>query len=509
MRRSFRRRVRFRPGFVLQILLLAAVQAAAVPEPDPEWSPTEPDRYRMRSELSFTLTPALTFASNLWYPEETGAFPEFEQFYRYERAAPFALLEWETSYGPFSSLLTLPVRKSFLAADTAGPLPGFNLPADRLMDLDTTFPFRGGVRFASERFGLSFGRGRLTVGNGKWSSMTLNGQAPYFDHLQAYYDIGFFRATETVISLNPYLVTAEERSRQDQESFFHNWDPTAFRERVKTVTIHELSFNLGRLTAGIGELIVIGGRSLQLADANPFLVYHNLYGEDWGNVIAFLNLKYTPAEGVSVYTDLAVDDLTAPTETEAADAPPPAFGALLGAAWRTEPTPGAYVETTLEAAYVSPTFAFRDKPLQGPYARIMYLDNTVGGKRVWVDYPLCYYLGNDLVDGRLYTEFGLPARGSGRFEGFAGYHFLAKGEETLHGRFSDEGSGIHTGLLPRGTVEFTHGLEAGLTFTLSNRLSAGISGSLEFVSNSGHAAGAVIPEYSAGLFVSKTWSTGR
>ena len=507
MQRSARRASRPESVFIPLMLILTAARAAAAPDPAP--NPREAEPYRVRSGLSFTLTPTLTFASDPWYPEGTGAFPDFRRFYRYERTPRFALLEWETSYGPFSTLLTLPVRKSFLAADTAGPIPGFNLPFDRLMDLDTTFPFRGGVRFATERFGLSFARDRLTVGNGKWSSMTLNAQAPYYDHLRAYYDTGFFRATETVISLNPYLVTKEERTRQDEEKFFHTWDPTAFRERVKTVTIHELSFRLGRLTAGIGELIVIGGRSLQLADANPFLVYHNFYGEDWGNVVAFLNLKYGPAAGVTVYTDLAVDDLTAPTEAKDQSAPPPAFGALLGASWRAEPATGAYIETTLEAAYVSPTFAFRDKPLQGPYARIMYLDNTAGGKRVWVDYPLCYYLGNDLIDGRLHTEFGFQAVGGGRFSGYAGYHFLAKGEETLHGKFSDEGSGIHTGLLPRGTVELTHELEAGLSFMLPDGLSAGVSGSLAFVNNSGHAEGAFRTEYSAGLFVSKTWNIER
>ena len=154
-------------------------------------------------------------------------------------------------------------------------------------------------------------------------------------------------------------------------------------------------------------------------------MYHNFYGEDWGNVVAFLNLKYGPAAGVTVYTDLAVDDLTAPTEAKDQSAPPPAFGALLGASWRAEPATGAYIETTLEAAYVSPTFAFRDKPLQGTYARIMYLDNTAGRKRVWVDYPLCYYLGNDLIDGG-FTRIRVSGCRWRKILGYAGYHFLAK-----------------------------------------------------------------------------------
>ena len=44
---------------------------------------------------------------------------------------------------------------------------------------------------------------------------------------------------------------------------------------------------------------------------------------------------------------------------------------------------------------------------------------------------------------------------------------------------------------------------------LPDGLSAGVSGSLAFVNNSGHAEGAFRTEYSAGLFVSKTWNIER
>ena len=54
-------------------------------------------------------------------------------------------------------------EKSFLAAHR-GADPGLKPAFDRLHDLDRV-SVQGGVRFATERFGLSFARDRLTVGN--------------------------------------------------------------------------------------------------------------------------------------------------------------------------------------------------------------------------------------------------------------------------------------------------------------------------------------------------------
>ncbi len=50
------------------------------------------------------------------------------------------------------------------------------------------------------------------------------------------------------------------------------------------------------------------------------LVFHNFYGEDWGNVYGFLNLQYRPHPAFRSY----IDDVVSPVESGLENAYPSA-----------------------------------------------------------------------------------------------------------------------------------------------------------------------------------------
>ncbi len=462
------------------------------------------------SELGIGLAPTLVYrtdADRLLAADTFDRALALTAFYAYEALSNALEITWSTRLRGFSTFLSLPVRRSFYAAGSDAW--GTNVPWQSLLDLDTTLPFRGWVAWETPSFGVRLARDRLAIGQGYWSPMMVNAQAPYFDYLQAWYGFGGFRLSEQIIRLNPTLISDEERTNQALEAYNNSGDYAAYTERAKTVVMHALQWRPARwLELGLGEALIVGGRALQLSDLNPMLVFHDFYGEDWGNVFGFMNLAVTLPGQVRLYADAAVDDLTAPTETGVSSAPPPAWGALAGLQVRNSLSPRLSLFLVAEVAYVSPTFGQRTKPLQAPYSRILYLDNTVGGRRVWVDYPLGYYLGNDLIDGRTRLEADW---GWGTL--FAGYHELWKGQEELGGDPQVEGTGIHRGFLPRGVVEKTREVSAGLSLKPGPTFEIGLEGALRFTENPDHAGGGHRRDFDVTLRVSKEFllhsSAGR
>lgn len=154
--------------------------------------------------------------------------------------------------------------------------------------------------------------------------------------------------------------------------------------------------------------------------------------------------KWKVQDAFKLYFDICIDDLVGATEINAKNTPPNALGVMLGYSIRVINRKNVNLRWILEAAYVTPTFGIRSEPLQTFYARRMYIDNTVGGMRVYID-----------------------------------YHFLIKGEET----------GIHTGYYPRGITEIKNELKIKTKYKISNKISATTGGTITYYSNKDHIKG--------------------
>lgn len=438
---------------------------------------------KAENDLFFYLSPALFYRTDSHYPAgETEQFPDFRGFYEYEGLPLLADLGWQNYMGNLSTYFSLPLRRSFLASGAHSP--GTNLPYE-FFDIDTNFPFKGYLCWENDYFGFKLARDKIDLGPGYWSSVELNKQNPYWDYLSFFYESGAFRLNEYIIRLDPIITTAEQDSQ----------DLVGYSERAKNIVLHEFQWSLGNsLVLGIGELIMIGGRSLQLSDINPMLVFHNFYGEDWGNVAAFINLRWQLNPRLSSYLDIVIDDLVAPVESSNPNTAPAAGGALIGLQADFTTAGERRFFWVVEGSYVTPTFGTRSLSLQTFYARRMYIDNTVGGRRVYVDYPVAHYLGNDLIDFRTAVTVTLKRR----LELTVDYHLLFKGEESLGSDPAYEGSGIHQGYLPRGVVEVMNEVRAGCSYAISSRFSAAIDGRVTFLQNKEHIRGQEAFNYGIG-----------
>ena len=437
------------------------------------------------NDLFFYLSPTLFYRTDSHYPAAaTTSLPEFRDFYEYERIPLIADMGWQNYIGNFSTYFSFPLRRSYLASGAHSL--GTNFPYE-FFDIDTNFPFKGYLCWENNYFGFKLARDKIDLGPGYWSSVELNKQNPYWDYIRFFYNAGRFRLTEYIIRLDPILVTGDEQTRQDSV--------VGYRERAKNIVLHEFQWSLAdSLVLTIGEFIMIGGRSLQVSDINPMLVFHNFYGEAWGNVAAFINLRWQLSPSVLSYFDLVIDDLVAPVEAGNANTAPAAGGVLIGLQTDFTTAGDRRFFWVLEATYITPTFGTRSQPLQTFYARRMYIDNTAGGKRVYVDYPVSYYLGNDLIDFR--TAFTATLKK--RLDLTIDYHLLFKGEETLKSDPDDEGDGIHQGYLPRGVVEVMNELRVGCSYYFSSKFSAGINGRVTFLQNKDHISGQEAFNYGIG-----------
>ncbi|MBA7667685.1 hypothetical protein ES703_75782 [subsurface metagenome] len=236
------------------------------------------------------LSPSFFFRTDSHYPaHETTIFHDFKGFYEYENIPMFAEIVWQNYIINFSTYFSFLLRRSFLASGEHSW--GTNLSYN-FSDIDMNFPLKGYLCWENDFLGFKLARDKIDIGHGYWSSVELNKQNPYWDYFRFFYKGKSFQLTEYIIRLNPTLITQEEQDRQDTKPGYNNIEPDSYQERAKNIVLHEFQFFLGDfLILSVGEFIMIGGKSLQVSDINPMIVFHNFYGEDWGNVCAFLNLK--------------------------------------------------------------------------------------------------------------------------------------------------------------------------------------------------------------------------
>ncbi len=444
------------------MLLLPAILPAGGPDID--------------STLRISVTPTVYYQTER--TEKASIIP-FDKLYRYESIPFFAELLWAGSVGRTSFLASLPLRQTYLSSQDYNW--GTNFPY-RLLDTDTAFPYKGYISGDYDRFSFFFGRDVPDIGPGYWSSMTINKQAPYFDYGSVSFKIGRFTFSEYLINLDPRLLTDVERCRQEEDAAYNNLEPTEYSDRYKTVVIHDFGFSISdRLDLHIGESLIIGGRPPYLSNLNPFLFFHNFYTEDSANVFLFLNATVRIGNKGSLYTEISIDDIIGPMEAAVETAPPHAIGVLFGGDFTFVNNKALTIRNITEGAYVTPSFGIRTKPLQAPWSRIFYIDNYFGGYRFYGDYPLAFYMGNDIIDLRTLFLVSIPGAD---FQ--VDYHFLIKGEGTLK---DNPNEGWPEGWRPTGIPEYRHSFRLEASVSLTDELSVAAGGEIIYKWNDSHAAG--------------------
>jgi hypothetical protein len=162
---------------------------------------------------------------------------------------------------------------------------------------------RGHVRAANEWAAVTVGRERLIQGNGmRRYALLVSDYAPKVDYVGL--DLRYKRFFFTFFH---GWILGDEVITENVEGTFVRTIPE------KYVSFHRFGafFFDSRLQVGVSEMIVYGGRGLEVAYLNPFLFFksveHSLRDRDKA-MIAF-DVQARPVRGLELYADLLIDDL--------------------------------------------------------------------------------------------------------------------------------------------------------------------------------------------------------
>jgi hypothetical protein len=353
-----------------------------------------------------------------------------------------------------------------------------NIPFD-IVRLNTNFPQRGIGVYYNPPFEFRFGRDKLKTGPGKLSTLSLNQNVPYFDFLKARFFVDWFTFSFYIVQLNPTISPEESNYLDDlydnnaNPEYMGNANGKAYVERAKYLVISRATmYPFPWLSFTIMQMNLIGGRYPWFSDLNPFAIYHNTFAEGVYSVPFDFSCTVVPYKGVKLYFDFLLYDATVADETNPYNNPT-AFAYQFGFTLLSDPFfkfgPGRF-RLDGECALVDPWTYGKFYDLRKFTSRVIYIESYYG--RFWIDYPLGFYLGPDVVDFNLSLSYALP--GSWDFVCF--WNLNGKGEINLYG-WGDENDYSHIGDLdyqptgaPSGVVQWTNSIEFSVEYHFAENL---------------------------------------
>ncbi|MEA2067557.1 MAG: hypothetical protein U9O65_10815 [Thermotogota bacterium] len=286
----------------------------------------------------------------------------------------------------------------------------FNFPS--LMMVDMNFPYLGYIEYENELFDIAVGRFPIKWG---WSEYPLTiSPTTYQDNFTFTANFYSMKYYFHAISSYPLLSSAE---RDIQENFSDQHTPGIyFDDPSKYIFAHRVEFDHGIFEWGLGELNVVGGKTPDIIDANPLMIFHNTYGEGYSNVVVSLDGKLELRDDISVYGEISFDDYESLTES-GSGYKPTAYGFNLGGRYNFgDFTFWIEYDHISEWMYVTNYL---------PYLRVnvrQFHLNNGGTGRLLVDYPVGFMYGPDArmtslgIRGSLY-DMKISAK----------YNYLVKG----------------------------------------------------------------------------------
>ena len=242
-------------------------------------------------------------------------------------------------------------------------------------DFDSIFPKRAFMNVGGEHFLVSFGRDRVDWGNSNISNLVIDDHVDYHDYLRFTFFSDKFKYEFLTLFLE-YDVSCSQT--EDEGSKF--------------LIGHRLEFRpVDRLTFSLSENVMyVSQTGIELKYFNPAFIFHNLDNHSIFNAIAYVDIDWQFARNFNLYTQVVLDQATAPGE---GDDQSPAWGMLVGLEYAKVLDEGG-IKTSLEAAYTSPLLYRRDA------VDFLILDknklSTSGGYVIDVDF-LGFRYGNDAL----------------------------------------------------------------------------------------------------------------
>ena len=230
------------------------------------------------------------------------------------------------------------------------------------------------VSVAPKNRGLSW-VDRVDWGNSNISNLVIDDHVDYHDYLRFTFFSDKFKYEFLTLFLE-YDVSCSQT--EDEGSKF--------------LIGHRLEFRpVDRLTFSLSENVMyVSQTGIELKYFNPAFIFHNLDNHSIFNAIAYVDIDWQFARNFNLYTQVVLDQATAPGE---GDDQSPAWGMLVGLEYAKVLDEGG-IKTSLEAAYTSPLLYRRDA------VDFLILDknklSTSGGYVIDVDF-LGFRYGNDAL----------------------------------------------------------------------------------------------------------------
>jgi hypothetical protein len=309
--------------------------------------------------------------------------------------------------------------------------------------IDVNVPYRSMASVRLDAVEVRFGRDKLQLGPGRHSALGIGYNLPWVDYASASGDFGPLSVAWYLVRLNPVISPDEERYVMALRSL----DPTDLVALVETNALanglpgieHQKNLVAARftwrivdwLTVALTQYNLVGGRSLQLSDANPLIIFHNLFQEGAYSVPATVDFSLVPLRGLELYGQYMLYDATVGDEVGALSSNAGASAYQLGFTALSSPwmdTGAGRIRLDAELTRADPWIYGKTTSWRQFTSRFVFVDPWDG--RPWVDYPIGFYLGPDAWE--LWTrlsyghagswdmslETAYSVRGSVRLEGY-------------------------------------------------------------------------------------------
>ena len=441
------------------------------------------------ADTSFFMSVSPEISINNWHYHPKSRLVDLVQAYRYDSMKPWMVFGFQTSISDdLYFLIHMDMRKeiaNFFEKDDHDNLPftglDFSLsPSSEAFDFN--FPTKGYTSYYSKNFFFNMGRSQLAWGP-MTHGLTLSDNSPYYDEASFAYTtqanfIKRFSFTYNAISVDPSLTPAEYKIQSGSP------DPMAggfvYNERAKFLFAHRIDFLITRnFRIGLGELKLLGGKFPDFQDCNPFIIWHNTYGEGYSNSFGTLDFSYVPIKSLELYGEFALDQDQNPVTQQPTPGhvpvgyKPVAYGYGVGGKYSW----GRWNDISqlgVEYYYVLPWMYNRWQPYLKFTNRMMRVSNDPGS-RFFTDYPFGYIYGPDSQSLNIFFKthrYGIDLNG--------GFLWLKKGSISTLTSYNSNEYYLTT---PSGTVEDTKALYLNVSVPLNQNFSVFGSADLRYVTN--------------------------
>jgi len=279
-------------------------------------------------------------------------------------------------------------------------------------ELDLNVPTEAWARWNNILGFVQLGRFRPDLGPSP-NTIVLGG-APSHDGFWWKMAAGVARFDFVFSSLNPWLAgtpdsvgglpPTDSEAWQQQHRTVPNQRKRIFAEPAKTLLVHRVGLDFSHGWIAVIEQSLIGGKNIAVRDFNPFVAWHNNFGDGYTKASTTIEAGLRPGRTSTFYWQLDMEDIKSPVGETSGETNPTTLGMLAG--WHQEIPLGALgkMESRFDAVYTDPVFNNHRVPLQKMSSRRVYRSNYRAQEDpdfadiYVVDYPLGYRRGPDAVD---------------------------------------------------------------------------------------------------------------